>query len=145
MKIKIKMISNQKEKTWYLIVFFSKKLESAESNYDIHDLKFLAIVWVFKYWRHYLKSNSHLIWVLTDHANLQYFFMMKKLNWKQTHWTEKLVVFDFYIEYQINKRNLMNEFSKWLNYESADSFHTELLSILQNKLMQDWMNSVSDQ
>ena len=70
LKVKIEMILNQKKKAWHLIVFFSKKLESAELNYDTHDLKFLVIVQVFKHWRHYLKNNSHLIWVLIDYTNL---------------------------------------------------------------------------
>ena len=108
LKIKIETVLNQK-KVWHLIVFFFKKLESAESNYDTHDLKLLIIVWAFKHWKHYLKSNSHLIWVLINHVNLWYFFMMKKLNQKQTHWVEKLAVFNFYIKYQTDKRNLTNE------------------------------------
>jgi len=145
LKIKIEMTSDQREEAWHSIVFFSKKLESAELNYDIHDLQLLAIVWVFKHWRHYLKNNSHSIQMLTDHVNLQYFFMMKKLNQKQTHWAEKLAMFNFYIEYQTNKRNLTDRSSRQLNYESVDSSHTELLLTFQNKLTQDWMNSASDQ
>jgi len=85
LKIEIKMILNQKEKAWHLIVFFFKKLESIELNYDTHDLKLLTIIWVFKHWRHYLKSNSHLIQMLINHVNLWYFFTTKKLNWRQTY------------------------------------------------------------
>ena len=55
------------------------------------------------------------------------------------------MIFNFYIEYQIDKENLIDEFSRQSDYESADSSHTELLLTLQNKLMQDWMNSASDQ
>ena len=83
LKVEIEMTSDQKREAWHSIVFFSKKLESTESNYDTHDLKLLAIVQVFKHWKHYLKSNSHLIWMLTNYINLQYFFMTKKLNQKQ--------------------------------------------------------------
>ena len=138
------MTLNQKREAWHLIIFFFKKLESAESNYDIHDLKLLAIMWAFKHWKHYLKNNSHSIQMLTDHVNLQYFFITKKLNWRQTCWAKNLVMFDFYIKYWADKRNPADRSFRWLNYESADSSHTELLSILQNKLMQDWMNSASD-
>ena len=130
LKIEIKMILNQKREIWYSIIFFFKKLESAKSNYDTHDLKLLAIMQVFKHWKYYLKSNSHLIWMLTDHMNLQYFFTMKKLNQKQTCWIKKLTVFNFYIEYQVNKRNLTDESFKWLDYESVNSSHTELLLML---------------
>ena len=99
LKVEIKMISNQKKKAWHSIIFFFKKLKSVESNYDTHDLKLLIIIWVFKYWKHYLKNNFHLIWMLINHMNLWYFFMIKKLNQKQTCWAEKLVTFNFYIEY----------------------------------------------
>ena len=99
LKIEIKMILNQKKKTWHSIIFFLKKLEFAESNYDTHNLKLLVIMQAFKHWRHYLKSNSHSIQMFINHVNLQYFFMTKKLNQKQTYWTEKLAAFNFYIEY----------------------------------------------
>ena len=112
LKVEIKMTSNQRKKAWHSIIFFSKKLEFVESNYDTHDLKLLTIVQAFKYWRHYLKSNSHSIQMLIDYTNLQYFFMTKKLNQKQTCWIKKLVMFDFYIEYWVSKRNLTDEFSR---------------------------------
>ena len=99
LKVEIKMILSQKEEAWHSIVFFSKKLESAESNYDIHDLKLLAIMWAFKHWKYYLKNNSYSIQMLINHVNLQYFFTTKKLNWRQTCWTKKLAAFNFYIKY----------------------------------------------
>ena len=80
-----------------------------------------------------------------NHINLQYFFTIKKLNQKQTCWAEKLAVFNFYIEYQADKKNSVDRFFRQLNYESADSSHTKLLLMLQNKLTQDWVNSASDQ
>ena len=119
-----------KKKAWHSIIFFFKKLEFAELNYDIHDLKLLAIMWVFKHWKYYLKRNSHLIQMLTNHVNLQYFFMTKKLNQKQTCWAKKLVMFDFYIEYQTNKRNLTDRSFRCLNYRSVDDFHIKLLLML---------------
>jgi len=115
LKIEIEIILNQKEKAWHLIIFFFKKLESAESNYDTHNLKLLVIMQAFKHWRHYLKSNSYSIQMLTDHINLWYFFTTKKLNWRQTYCIEKLVMFDFYIEYWTDKKNSVNEFFKQLN------------------------------
>ena len=42
---------------WYSVVYFSKKLTSAEQNYEIHDKELLIIVTVLKTWKIYAKKN----------------------------------------------------------------------------------------
>ena len=46
---------------WRSVAFMSRKMISAEQNYEIHDQKLLAIVQAFKVWRHYLKGSSETI------------------------------------------------------------------------------------
>ena len=41
---------------WYPVAFFSQKMIPAETRYETHDGKFLAIVETFKTWRHYLEG-----------------------------------------------------------------------------------------
>ena len=41
---------------WYLVAYFSKKMIPAETRYETYDVELLAIVGVFKTWRHYLKG-----------------------------------------------------------------------------------------
>jgi hypothetical protein len=41
---------------WYLIAFWSRKLNPAECNYEMHDGKLLAIVEGFKQFRYYLEG-----------------------------------------------------------------------------------------
>ena len=41
---------------WHLVAFFSYKMISAETKYETHDGKFLAIIKVFKTWKHYLEG-----------------------------------------------------------------------------------------
>ena len=51
MNFKWEILENQNQnnfrsekKAWHSIIFFSKKLKFAESNYDIHNLKLLTIM-----------------------------------------------------------------------------------------------------
>ena len=55
---------------WHSIVYFSRKMISAEMRYKIHDGELLAIVEVFKTWQYYLEDCKHKVLVLTDHNNL---------------------------------------------------------------------------
>jgi len=59
------------------IGYYSATLIEAERNYDIYDLKLLAIVKALRNWRPFLAGSPHIITVHTDHANLQY--------WRQPH------------------------------------------------------------
>jgi len=75
-------VLSQKSKTdqWHLIAYYSYKFKEAEVWWDIHNKKLYTIVLNFKNWQHYLQSSKRLICVITDHNNLRYFMMMKKLN-----------------------------------------------------------------
>ncbi len=54
----------------HLVDFFSRKMIPAETQYKTHDGKLLAIIEIFKTWRHYLKGCKHVVLMLTDHNNL---------------------------------------------------------------------------
>lgn len=82
------------------IAFFSKKMDPAQCNYEIHDKELLAIVLAFKNWRHYLEGSAHDVQVLTDHRSLEYFKTSKQLNRRQARWSEFLADFNFTITYR---------------------------------------------
>ena len=42
---------------WHPVAFFLRKMIPAETRYKTHDSEFLAIVEVFKTWKHYLKGS----------------------------------------------------------------------------------------
>ena len=42
---------------WHSIIYFLKKMIFVECNYEIHDKKFLIIIFAFKQWRHYLEKT----------------------------------------------------------------------------------------
>lgn len=65
---------------------FSKKLSSAESNYDIGDQKLLALKLVLEEWRHWLEGAKEPFVILTDHRNLEYIRTVRRLNPRQATW-----------------------------------------------------------
>ena len=94
-----------------------------------------VIVFEFKTWQHYLQNNKHFICVIINHKNLRFFMIIKKLNDKQMRWIEKLIAFDFHIEYHKNKLNPADKSSKKPNIMKSklDEKNVFILSILQNK------------
>ena len=65
----------------------------------------LTIVKALKWWRVYLLEAKHQTIIKSDHKNLQYFMMTKKLNEWQAWWAEILVEYDFSIQYCKEKDN----------------------------------------
>jgi hypothetical protein len=65
------------------VAYFSKKYSPAECNYEIYDKELMAIVCAFEEWRPKLQSVINLIYVLSNHKNLEYFTTIKLLNWQQ--------------------------------------------------------------
>ena len=85
---------------WYLVAFFFRKMIPAEVRYKTHNRELLAIVEVFKTWRHYLKGCKHEVLVLTDYNNLCSFMDMKSLSSRQVRWAQELSCYHFCIDYQ---------------------------------------------
>ena len=53
-------------------------------------------------------ARSHkgvLIKIITDHKNLEYFMIIKKLSRQQAYWAEFLSRFNFIISYTLNRKN----------------------------------------
>ena len=65
---------------WHLVAFFSRKMILIKTWYETHNGKLLAIIEIFKTWRHYLKDCKHEVFVLTDHNNLRCFIDTKSLS-----------------------------------------------------------------
>jgi len=110
-------VLSQKNKTdqWHFIVYYNYKFKEVKVWWNMHDKKLYIIVLDFKNWQHYLRSSKWFICVKTNHNNLRYFMIMKKLNAWQMRWTEKLTAFDFHIEYHRDKLNSANASLKRLD------------------------------
>ncbi len=63
-----------------LIIFYSRKMISAELNYEIYNKELLIIVAAFNKWWVYLKEFKYFIEVYIDYKNLLYFIIIKVLN-----------------------------------------------------------------
>ena len=76
------VLTQQHEKDWHPVAFYSKSMSDAEWNYEIHNKEMLAIIWVLQEWWVELEGLQTKEWfqVLTDHWSLEYFMMTKKLN-----------------------------------------------------------------
>jgi hypothetical protein len=85
------------------VVFYSHTLLGAELNYNTHDKELLTIFQAFKMWRHYLESPHHMIDMITDHKNLEYFSSMKMLTCQQARWSEYLSSFNMVICFRPRK------------------------------------------
>ena len=60
--------------------FYSTTLTQAERNYDIYNLKLLAIVKSLQHWRPLLAGSPHKIKVFSNHMNLQYWRDPQKIS-----------------------------------------------------------------
>ena len=80
---------------WHPVAYYSKSLNAVERNYEIHDKEMLAVIQALEDWRHFLEGAHHKFEIWTDHKNLEYFMMVKKLNRHQARWSLYLSRFDF--------------------------------------------------
>lgn len=80
------------------VAFFSRKLSEAERNYDVGDRELLAIKPALEEWRYLLE-------VYTDHKNLEYLKVAKRLKSCQANWTLFFTRFSFHITYRPGSKN----------------------------------------
>jgi len=85
---------------WHPVVFYSKSLSSVEQNYEIYDKEMLAIIRALEEWRHFLEGATYPVEIWTDHKNLEYFMIAKKLNRRQARWSLHLARFDFLLHHR---------------------------------------------
>ena len=83
----------------HLVAFFFQKMISAKTRYKTHNDEFLAIVGVFKTWRHYLERSQYEMLVFTNYNNLRQFINTKSLSSKQVRWAQELFYYHFQIDY----------------------------------------------
>jgi len=80
---------------WHPVAFYSKSLSPVERNYETHNKEMLAIIRALEEWRHFLEGAHYPVEIWTDHKNLEYFMMARKLNRHQACWSLYLARFDF--------------------------------------------------
>ena len=85
----------------------------AETRYETHNGKLLAILKAFKTWHHYLEGCKHKVLVFTDHNNLHLFMDTNSLSLKPVRWAQKLSWYHFQIDYCQGKANRAADALSW--------------------------------
>ncbi|KAG1933749.1 hypothetical protein F2P79_020467 [Pimephales promelas] len=103
--------------------YYSRKLTSAERNYDVGDRELLAMKAALEEWRHWLEVAHLPFTVLTDHRNLEYIKTAKRLNPRQARWSLFFSRFDFKVTYRPgSKKGKADSLSR--QFDSSPSSHT---------------------
>jgi RNase H-like domain found in reverse transcriptase len=87
------------------IAYYSATFTPTEQNYDIYERELLAVIKALAYWRPYLGWTKTPFFILTDHANLQYWKASQNLNYCTVRWHANLQEYDYKIKYIPGKEN----------------------------------------
>ncbi len=131
----------------YPCAFSSRKLNSAEQNYDVGNRELLAMKAAFEEWRHWLEGAKHPFTVLTDHRNLEYLKSAKRLNHRQARWALFFTRFNFKITYRPGSQNTKADALSRLYESSASNPNPELIlppSIILAPIQWDIMTEIAD-
>jgi hypothetical protein len=116
--------------------FESKKLNNTEKNYLVHELELYAIIHVLRAWKHYLMDATFL--VITDNVCLKLFHIQPSLSTRQAWWMDFLASFDFEIQYQLGKRNVVADaLSRELSFTTINLIQSDLLVQLACQCVND--------
>lgn len=99
--------------------FYSKKLSSAEQNYDIGNRELLAIKLALEKWRYWVEGATHQFEVITNHRILEYLREANHLNTRQARRALFFTRFNFIVTYCCGHKNV-----------KADVFHDYISLIL---------------
>ncbi|KAJ1572337.1 hypothetical protein NDA11_001672 [Ustilago hordei] len=94
------VLKQEHEGRWHPVAFYSRKMSSAEKNYEIHDKELLAMVACLTQWRHMLAGLPNQLVILTDHEALKYFKSQRRITGRQARWAILLADFDFILQYR---------------------------------------------
>src|ERR1700744_6329530 len=99
------------------VAFFSKTMNDAQQKYDIYNQELLALVEMFRHWRHYLHQPAFKVKVHTDHANLIYWNNLGDHNRWVARWHAELMDYNFELVHIAEKKNgHANTLSRWPDY-----------------------------
>src|SRR6201999_10894 len=114
---------------------YSKSLQPAERNYEIHDKELLAIIYALKHFRHYLQGSPHVTEIWLDHANLKYFTTKQTLTRRQARWSLFLSDFNYIIIPKPGKLNKADALSQRPDFkEGIATDNSEKILLTPDKL-----------
>jgi hypothetical protein len=84
---------------------FSHRLNATERNYDVGNRLLLHVKMALEDWRHFLEGAEYPFIVWTDHKNLEYLHIAKRLNSKQARWALLFTRFNFSFSSRLGSKN----------------------------------------
>ena len=97
------VLSQQVNKQWKPIAYFSKHLSSTERNYSTSERELLAIVLAIEKFKQYLYGREFII--KTDHKPLQYLLTTDVPSPRLTRLQQRIKWYEFKIDYKDGKNN----------------------------------------
>jgi len=89
----------------YPVAYYSATFTPTEQWYNIYEREFLAVIKALENWRAYLIWTKTPFIIETDHKNLTFWKLPKKLNRRTARWHECLQDYDFRIIHIAGKTN----------------------------------------
>ena len=87
------------------VAFFFKTMNDAQRNYNVYNCELLALIEMFRHWRHYLHQVAHKVKVHTNHANLTYWKNPGDHNRRVARWHAELMEYNFELVHISGKKN----------------------------------------
>src|SRR6202012_5195599 len=101
---------------------------AAQRNYDVYNKELLALVEMFRHWRHYLRQPAFKVKVHTDHANLIYWKNPGDHNQQVAWWHAELMDYDFELVHIAGKKNgRADTLSRRPDYEHSTNDNKDLV------------------
>jgi hypothetical protein len=132
------------------VAYYSKSLQPAECNYEIHNKELLAIIHVLHHFHHYLQGSKHTMKIFLDHVNLKYFTTKQTLTCCQARWALFLATFPYEIIPKPGSTNKADALSRCPDYKEGiaidnakrvlltpDKFHIQALQTIVIPLAMD--------
>ncbi len=99
------LLQRKEDSKKHPISYYSATLNEAQRNYDIYDLKLLAIVMALKNWRPLLAGSPHKVIIYSDHLNLQYWRLPQRISRRVAWEVLELSEYDFEIRHLPGRLN----------------------------------------
>jgi Integrase zinc binding domain/RNase H-like domain found in reverse transcriptase len=113
--------------------YHSHTLNPAERGYNVHDRELLMVMRGLRQWRHLLLSSPFTTTVITDHANLQYYWQPQKINHHIARYLADLADYRFTLVHKPGASNRADHLSRRPDYDEGKG-DNEDVQVLPDKL-----------